>query len=158
MRRQISSDLEAGDTASAAWSTVAVFAAALDANLDRWLSETYRIGMSEFRALKLLSQAAEKELRVNDLAQRVGQNPSSTTRLISRLEAKGYAHRDVCADDGRGVYAVIDAQGEELLREVHSPIEERVRELLSRPDAYFPHLDTRKVLAAISDVHDLVAP
>lgn len=145
-----------GGEASVAWSRVAVFASAMDANLDAWLADTYRIGLTEFRALGFLSQSPDKELRVNDLAQRVGLNPSSATRLVSRLETKGLARRDVCEDDGRGVYAVIDEPGEALLREVREPYEARIRELLSRPAAHFPHLDAEPTAAALATVESLL--
>ena len=147
-----------GGGASAAWSQVAVFASAMDASLDRWLADTYRIGLTEYRALAFLGRASDKELRVAVLAQKIGLNPSSTTRLVSRLEAKGLARRDVCEDDGRGVYAVIDERGEELLCEVRGPYEARVQELLSNPGIHFPHLDARAVSTALTEVGGLVRP
>ncbi len=131
---------------------MAVFASAVDANLDKWLSDAHRLGLTEYRALNFLSQASDKELRVAALAQRIGLNASSTTRLVSRLEAKGLARRDVCADDGRGVYAVIDEPGETLLREVRDPYEARVNDLLSRPAAHFPDLDPHLIATALAEV------
>lgn len=142
---------------SAAWSKVAAFASAVDASLDKWLAENHRVGLTEFRALAFVSQASDKELRVNDLAQRVGLNQSSATRLVSRLEAKGLARRDLCEDDGRGVYAVITAQGEALLREVRGPYEGRVRELLGRASVHFPHLDVNQLRRALADVEGMIA-
>lgn len=144
--------------ASGAWARVAVFASAVDASLDKWLVETYRVGLSEYRALAVLSQASSKELRIAALAQRIGLTSTSTTRLVSRLEAKGLARRDLCEDDGRGVYAVIDEPGEALLRDVRDPYEARVQELLSTPAAHFPHLDADTVATAIKEVSALVTP
>lgn len=142
--------------ASQAWSRVAAFASAVDASLDKWLADTYRVGLTEYRALTLLSQASDKELRIAVLAQRVGLTSTSTTRLVSRLEAKGLARRDLCEDDGRGVYAVIDEPGESLLREVREPYEARVHDLLSSPGKHFPHLDTGAVTQAIKEVGAIV--
>ncbi|WP_248580433.1 MarR family transcriptional regulator [Nocardioides sp. InS609-2] len=143
---------------SVAWSKVAAFASAVDASLDKWLADTHRIGLTEFRALTFLSQARDRELRVNDLAQRVGLNQSSTTRLVSRLEAKGLARRDVCEDDGRGVYAVITDQGETLFREVRGPYEDRLHELLSKAAVHFPQLDVRLLGHALREVESLITP
>ncbi|MGW4094464.1 MarR family winged helix-turn-helix transcriptional regulator [Nocardia sp. NPDC004750] len=140
----------------AAWSQVAAFASVIDASLDKWLATGYRIGLTEYRALTLLSRASDKELRVNDLAQRVGLTQSSTTRLVSRLEAKGLAHRDICSDDGRGVYAVIDESGERLLREVCNPYQTRVAELLSAPSASIPHINPSLIAAALAGVAEVV--
>lgn len=143
---------------SAAWSQVAAFASAMDASLGRWLTETHRIGLTDYRALEHLSQASDKELRVNDLAQRAGLNQSSVTRLVSRLEAKNLTYRDTCPDDGRGVYAVITEQGEALLREVQGAYEERVRWLLGNMRAHYPELDARQVTRAMRDISDLLSP
>ncbi|MFG2101014.1 MarR family winged helix-turn-helix transcriptional regulator [Micromonospora echinaurantiaca] len=143
---------------SSAWSQVAAFASAVDASLGRWLTDAYRVGLTEYRALVYLSQAADKELRVNDLAQRVGLNQSSVTRLVSRLEAKGLTRRDICLDDGRGVYAVITEQGEALLKQVRGPYEQRVRELLGNVGVHFPQLDARQLGQALGDVGRLLVP
>ncbi|GAB3062640.1 MULTISPECIES: MarR family winged helix-turn-helix transcriptional regulator [Micrococcales] len=145
-------EVSLGSGVSAAWSKVAAFASAVDASLDKWLADTHRVGLTEFRALVFVSQSSDKELRVNDLAQRVGLTQSSATRLVSRLEAKGFARRDVCEDDGRGVYAVITEQGEGLLRQVREPYEGRVRELLDRPSLHFPHLDAGQLGRALDEV------
>ncbi|MFY1673577.1 MarR family winged helix-turn-helix transcriptional regulator [Plantactinospora sp. WMMB334] len=114
----------------ASWSQIALFASAVDTRLGKWLADAYSIGLTEYRALLLLSRAPDKELRVNDLAQQVGLNQSSVTRLLSRLEAKSLSYRDICPDDGRGVYAVIADKGMELLREVRTPYEAKVAEVL----------------------------
>ncbi|MEV7652453.1 MarR family winged helix-turn-helix transcriptional regulator [Kocuria marina] len=141
-----------------AWAKVAAFASAVDAGLDKWLADEHRVGLTEFRALSFVSRASDKELRVNDLAQRVGLSQSSATRLVSRLEAKGLARRDVCEDDGRGVYAVITEQGEAMLNEVREPYEDRVRALLEETSQHFPHLDARQLGPALDEVRALITP
>lgn len=141
---------------SSAWSQVTAFVSAVDASLGRWLTDAYRVGLTEYRALVHLSQAADKELRVNDLAQRVGLNQSSVTRLVSRLEAKGLTRRDICPDDGRGVYAVITEQGEALVKRVRGPYEERVRELLGSAAVHFPQVDARQLSQALGDIGRLL--
>lgn len=150
--------LPRGSDVSAAWSQVATLASAMDANLDKWLTDTYRLGLTEYRALAFLSQSPDKELRVAALAERTGLNASSTTRLVSRLEAKGLARRDVCTDDGRGVYAVIDEPGENLLREARKPYEARVEDLLRRLSTHMAHLDPRAVADALTGIATLVKP
>ncbi|MEU8015901.1 MarR family transcriptional regulator [Micromonospora parva] len=144
----------AGVTTSGA--TVAAFAYAVDASLDGWLGDNYRVGLTEFRALVVLHQEPHKELRVNDLAQRVSLNQSSTTRLVSRLEAKGLARRDLCQGDRRGVYAFITEQGQALAREVREPYEGRIRELLREAPTHFRHLDVRQLGDALSEIQTLI--
>ncbi|MDR8018832.1 MarR family winged helix-turn-helix transcriptional regulator [Nesterenkonia aerolata] len=141
---------------SITWAKVAAFASAMDASLDKWLGNTYRVGLTEFRALSFVSQTSEKELRVNHLAQKVGLNQTSATRLVTRLETKGYAQRDVCEDDGRGVYAVITEAGEDLLREAKGPYAARVRELLENSSTHFPHLDAGHLSYALHEIESLL--
>lgn len=129
MHMQSSPETVAG--LSASWSTVAAFAAGVDRGLDAWLADTHRVGLTDFRALTLLSRASDKELRVNDLAKHLGLNQSSATRLVSRLETKGLARRDLCPDDARGVYAVITDAGESLLRDVRPDYENRLTHLVA---------------------------
>ena len=143
---------------SAAWSQIAAFASSMDASLGKWLMDHHRIGLTDYRALAHLSRASDKELRVNDLAQRIGLNQSSVTRLVSRLEAKNLTYRDTCPDDGRGVYAVITEQGETLLREVRGAYEERVRSLLGNMATHHPELDAHQVTRALRDISNLVSP
>ena len=158
MHMQPSSDGRLLADVSTTWARVAAFASAVDANLDRWLADTYRVGLTEFRALTFVSHASDKELRVNDLAQRVGLNQSSATRLVSRLEAKGYVRRDLCEDDGRGVYAVITEQGEALVRDARSPYEDRITELLTATSAHFPNTDTAQLGRALREIGALLTP
>jgi DNA-binding MarR family transcriptional regulator len=147
----------AGAPVSSAWATVAAFASAVDAELDRWLADRYRIGLTDCRALAALSRSADKELRVSELAQQVGLTQSSATRLVSRLETKKLVRRDLCTDDGRGVYAVLTAQGEALLGELRTPYEERVRELLSSAGERFPELDLPRLSGALGKVGALLS-
>lgn len=142
--------------ANVSWARVAAFASAVDANLEKWLSDNYRLGLTEYRALTLLSQAPDKELRITALAQQVGLTSTSTTRLVSRLEAKGHAQRDVCEDDGRGVYAVIDKPGEALLLEIRERFDARVQDVLSNPEKHLPHFDASLVASTLTEVASIV--
>lgn len=144
--------------AGGAWSQVTAFASAVDTSLSKWLMDAHRIGLTDYRALTFLSEASDKELRVSDLALRVGLNQSSVTRLVSRLEAKDLARRDLCPDDRRGVYAVITEQGEALLREVRAPYEEHLRELLAKAGAHFPEMDASMLGRALRDIGGMVTP
>ncbi|MFI6576472.1 MarR family winged helix-turn-helix transcriptional regulator [Nocardiopsis sp. NPDC050513] len=148
----------AGHGVSSDWSRVAAFVAAVDAGLGTWLTEHHGVGLTEFRAIAHLSQSPDKELRVNDLAHRVNLTQSSTTRLVSRLEARGLARRDVCSDDGRGVYAVITEEGEALLRAARAPFEERLARLLGNAAAHDPHGDAHGLERALTAIGRAVSP
>ncbi|MDE3723518.1 MarR family transcriptional regulator [Nocardiopsis sp. N85] len=126
---------------SAAWSQVSALVGAMDATLGKWLMDTYGIGLADYRAVLHLSKAADRELRLNDLARKVGLNQSSVTRLVGRLEGKKLVFRDTCPDDGRGVYAVITDQGMDTVAVIREPYEAKIRELLRKTTEEYPDLD-----------------
>lgn len=126
---------------SAAWAQVAAVVATVEASAGKWLVDTYGIGLTEYRAALHLSRAADTELRINDLAQKVGLNQSSVTRLVGRLESKQLAFRDTCPDDGRGVYAVLTEHGLDVVTKVRAAYETKLAELLHSVVTQDPHLD-----------------
>ncbi len=75
------------------------------------LTRRHGLGLSDYRALTVLAAAADGELRMTVLADTLGLNQSSVTRLVQRLERSGFCVRDLCPNDGRGVYAVITLAG-----------------------------------------------
>ena len=81
------------------------------------LQREHGLGLTEYRALQLLSTAPDSELRMQELAKRLGLNQSSVTRLVERMERNGYTVRDVCPDDKRGVYTVITKRGRKVQSE-----------------------------------------
>ncbi|WP_235849827.1 MarR family winged helix-turn-helix transcriptional regulator [Mycolicibacterium doricum] len=129
-----------------------MFAAAVDARLGKWLADTCRFGLTEYRALLLLSGAPERELRIHDLAEQVGLNQSSVTRLLGRLEAKSLTYRDTCPDDGRGVFAVITEKGLDLVQELREPFEAKVVETLDDVAALGPALEPRQLSMAFAAI------
>ncbi|RBL85573.1 MarR family transcriptional regulator, partial [Streptomyces cavourensis] len=45
---------------------------------------------------------------------------SSVTRLVGRLDSAGYAYKDSCTDDKRGVFAVITEEGRKRYQEARA--------------------------------------
>lgn len=58
-----------------------------------------------------LSEAAERSLRMRDLADRVLLSRSGLTRLVDRMAAKGLVSRRPDPDDRRGTLACLTDQG-----------------------------------------------
>ncbi|GAA2491204.1 MarR family transcriptional regulator [Streptomyces thermolineatus] len=94
-----------------AWERVLVLHARVEKELAHALQRRHGIGLSEHRALELLAHSDDGELRMQELADRIGLGQSSVTRLVARLEAAGFAFKDLCPSDRRGVYAVITEEG-----------------------------------------------
>ncbi len=62
-----------------------------------------------------LRRAPDGRLRLNEIGGKILLSKSNVTRVIDRLEAKGLARREHCAEDGRGAFAVITEEGRGLL-------------------------------------------
>jgi DNA-binding MarR family transcriptional regulator len=97
----------------AVWSRVLRLHANVERELTLALQRRHNIGLSEYRSLEHLHHSEKSELRMQDLADRVGLGQSSVTRLVGRLEATGLAFKDLCPSDKRGVYAVLTDEGRE---------------------------------------------
>lgn len=139
-----------------AWSLIVATVTEIEAGLNRWLSGSHGIGLTEYRAIVHLSKEPDHELRITELAERVGLNQSSTTRLVGRLEAKGLAIRDTCPDDGRGVYAVVTDQGISLCAELARPYANKLTELLKGMTAGRTRSDARLIRDAFHHTGDLI--
>lgn len=75
------------------------------------------ITMSEFRALKVIEGGAVPTM--HELVEALGLSKSGATRVVDRLEAKGYARRiDDLHDDGRFKGVRLTARGTTLLRTI----------------------------------------
>lgn len=76
----------------------------------------FGLDLGEYEILVNLSEADQLEMRMSELAERVRQSRSRLTHTVARMEAKGLILRKSCADDRRGVIAVLTANGHTLLR------------------------------------------
>jgi len=99
------------------WEQVVVLHARVEHDLGKTLQRRHGIGLSEYRALSRLAKAPDGELRMQELADSIGLNQSSVSRLAVRLETDGLTRRDLCPKDRRGVYTVITDNGRARLAE-----------------------------------------
>ncbi|WP_280701321.1 MarR family transcriptional regulator [Kitasatospora sp. GP82] len=93
------------------WQHATTLHAHVEERLAGVLQRQHGLGLSEYRALANLAVAKDSELRMQELADKVGLNQSSVTRLVARLEKAGFTYRDLCPDDKRGVYTVLTDLG-----------------------------------------------
>ncbi|MEV4673341.1 MULTISPECIES: MarR family winged helix-turn-helix transcriptional regulator [Actinomadura] len=99
------------------WDGVVTLHGRVEHRLSKALQGRHGIGLSEYRALCRLSRAADGELRMQELADLIGLNQSSVSRLVARLETAGLTRRDMCPKDRRGVYTVITDEGRAVHRD-----------------------------------------
>lgn len=74
--------------------------------------------LAEFDVLIQLRLAADHQLRMTDLSERVRLSPSGMTRLVDRLAKTGLVKRGRCASDRRGTWAILTAAGRERIDRV----------------------------------------
>ena len=156
MEHSIETEGELAKNVSSSWAQVSAIVTAIDTTLGKWLLDNYGIGLTEHQALVHLSRTFRHELRITELAKRVGLNQSSVTRLVGRMETKKLAYRDTCPDDGRGVYAVITEHGLLLIREIKQPYEEKIGELLQNAARNFPQLNLTNLERSFHTISTLI--
>ncbi|MEU8890652.1 MarR family transcriptional regulator [Streptomyces sp. NPDC048442] len=73
---------------------------------------------NDYEILVNLSESADKRLRMSDLATATLQSKSRLSHQITRMETAGLVRRENCESDRRGLYAVLTAQGGEVMQKV----------------------------------------
>lgn len=115
---------------TAIWDQAVALHARVENALAKALQRRHGIGLSEYRALSRLIVAEDGELRMQELADLIGLNQSSVSRLVSRLESSGLTRRAHCPKDLRGVYTVITDEGRAVQEKAAPTYEETLREAL----------------------------
>jgi DNA-binding MarR family transcriptional regulator len=83
----------------------------LQDRLDRELTSETGISHAYYEILVALSEAPERMMRMSELADRCLSSRSRLSHAVSRLEERGWVRRQVCAEDGRGLLAVLTDEG-----------------------------------------------
>jgi DNA-binding MarR family transcriptional regulator len=89
--------------------------------IDAALDESERLMVSEFDVLITLYNAPDGRLRMTDLANATMLSSGGLTRLIGRLEQRGFVRRDVDPDDRRAFHASLTPAGHEKLAQAREP-------------------------------------
>lgn len=117
------------------------------------LYRTHGLGLSEYRALHHLSAAADAELRMQELANLLGLNQSTVTRLVARLEAAGLTVREDCPNDNRGVYTKLTEAGRRRYQEAQRTYERLLTEAFDDAVVACGTRDIVEVLRGIGHKH-----
>jgi DNA-binding MarR family transcriptional regulator len=99
------------------WSQLSVLVAEVGNTLDRKLTRQAGVGLTEFLALNALSQGDPSGMRMQQLAEALGLNQSSVSRLVGRLQELDLAERGASETDRRGVLARITDEGRKVAQE-----------------------------------------
>ncbi len=84
--------------------------------LDRQLATDAGLNLSDFEILALLSEAPQRRLRMNELADITVTTRSGVTRAVRRLIDAGWVQQVKCDEDRRGLYAELTDAGMAKLR------------------------------------------
>jgi DNA-binding MarR family transcriptional regulator len=94
-----------------AWKGLLLAHATLVEQIDHEMALANLIPLDWYDALLALEDAPDRRLKMSDLADQVLLSKSGLTRLVDRLEAKGYIRREGCRSDRRVAYAVLTEEG-----------------------------------------------
>lgn len=94
-----------------AWKGVLLAHATLIEQIDKEMARADRLPIDWYDALLALEDAPGQKLKMSELADQVLLSKSGLTRLVDRLEARGYIRREGCRSDRRVAYAVLTSEG-----------------------------------------------
>jgi MarR family transcriptional regulator, organic hydroperoxide resistance regulator len=102
---------------------------ALQAQVEAWLKQFGLTG-TQYNALRILRGAGTEGLPCREIGERMITHDPDITRLLNRLEDRGFVERTRARHDRRVIYGKITGAGLKLLREMDNPIEKHSREIL----------------------------
>ncbi|MCU0226927.1 MAG: MarR family transcriptional regulator [Bryobacterales bacterium] len=85
--------------------------------------EPFGVTMQQYNVLRILRGAGPRGLPTLSIGQRLIEATPGVTRLLDRMEARGWVLRLRCDQDRRVVYAIITHEGLELLAAIDPPLE-----------------------------------
>src|SRR6202142_4671113 len=94
-----------------AWRALMRIVKVLPRHLDSDLVRGAGLTASEYTTIMHLSEAANRELRMADLAAATDLSASRMTRLVDDLQSRGLVTKTVSASDARGNVARLTARG-----------------------------------------------
>lgn len=141
-------DVPGGDQGGELVDAVMTASRVLVAIAARSLAEVGEVTLPQYRALVVL--ATRGPHRGTDLAEALGVNPSSATRLIERLSRAGLIRRTRLRADRRAVRVALTPQGRDLVAQVTQRRRREVEQLLEALPAE-QHQQVITALHAIAD-------
>ena len=93
------------------WRRWVTLNARLSATLQRELQDDAGLSMQDYEVLVHLTDSAEGQVRVTDLARLLLWERSRVSHHVTRMESRCLVRREECAEDGRGAFVVITPQG-----------------------------------------------
>lgn len=80
------------------------------------------VTFQQYNVLRILRSAGLQGLPTLEIGERMIQRTPGVTRIVDRLESKGWVERERCAEDRRKVWCRISGSGLELLARLDEPV------------------------------------
>lgn len=96
--------------------------------------EPFGITFQQYNVLRILRGAGEAGLPTTEIAERMIERSPGLTRLIDRLEAKGWVERARTKEDRRQVICTITGKGQQLIGDVEGPVRAAEQAAMARFD------------------------
>src|ERR1700722_6836451 len=122
---------------------------ALPRHLDTDLIQGTGLSASEYSTIRQLSEAPNRELRMNDLASACALSASRMTRLVDDLQSRSLVTKVASSTDARGNVAKLTPRGMAKLRTAWPVHLGSVRSL------FFDHLDADSIKLAASSLSEV---
>lgn len=128
------------------WSRLDALTGRINQRLDQRVTGQFGIALSEFFTLRALAPEGVRGARVQDVAHAVGINPSTMSRIVTRLQHRSLVQRVTCDFDKRGVYCAITPDGAKLVADIETAIAPELARLL---DEAALELDTAVIVSRL---------
>lgn len=113
------------------WATLHRAHARVLSSLSRRMEAERDVSVLEHGCLYELASAPKRTLQMADLAGRLGISPSALTRLIDRLEERGWVWRESPRENRRAIHVVITPEGRRAYVRNNRPFTQAVDELIA---------------------------
>ncbi len=113
------------------WATLHRAHARVMAELSRRMEAERGVSVLEHGSLYELNSAHGRSLRMAELAERLGLSPSATTRLVDRLEERGWVRRESPRENRRTINVVLTTGGRRAYLRNNRPFTAAVEKGLS---------------------------
>jgi DNA-binding MarR family transcriptional regulator len=97
------------------WLAVARLMTWLPWSIDQQLQRDSHLAMVEYHVLAMLSERPDRTMRMSALAEVTNASLSRLSRVVTRLENRGFVRREVDATDGRFTNAILTDSGYQAL-------------------------------------------
>jgi DNA-binding MarR family transcriptional regulator len=99
------------------WLSVVRLMTWLPWSIDQQLQRDSNLGMVEYQVLAMLSESADRSMRMSSLAEVTNASLSRLSHLVKRLEGRGLVRREPDPTDGRFTDAILTDEGFRMLAE-----------------------------------------